>query len=164
MVEANVRLVGDTVTVNAAAAPVPLSATVCGEPVALSVKEIAPVADPVAAGLNSTDTVQVAPAAKGLGQVVVRSMKSVDPVRAMVVKVTEELPVFFTVTDWAADVEPTVVDANVRLVGVKLSEGGADVGHAFARFATFREPSPVTRSYPTVDVYPSVEVAFSTIP
>jgi len=71
VVEANVRVVGDTVTVNAAAvAPVPVSATLCGEPVALSVKEIVPVAEPAAAGLKSTETVQVAPAANVLAQVV----------------------------------------------------------------------------------------------
>src|ERR1700735_2887377 len=47
-----------------AAVPVPLIETVCGEPVALSTMERLAVSGPVAAGLNSTDTVQLAPAAR----------------------------------------------------------------------------------------------------
>ena len=133
--------------------PVPDSATVCGEPVALSVNVIAPVTEPAAAGSNSTETVQLAPAANGLEQVVDGSTKSVEPVSVMPEIVTEEEPVFFTVTDLAAVVVPTVVDGNVRLLGVKLSVAvEVVVGHALARFATFREPRPVTRSYPVVDV------------
>jgi hypothetical protein len=68
-VEANVRLAGESVPVNAAAAPVPVSATVCGEPVALSTTESDAARDPLAVGLNSTDTAQLAPAASALVQV-----------------------------------------------------------------------------------------------
>ena len=64
------RGVGVTVTVNGGVPPLPVRATVCGEPVALSEKEIAPVAVPVAVGLKSTETVQLAPAANVLAQVV----------------------------------------------------------------------------------------------
>ena len=70
VVEANVRLVGERVTVSGAAAPVPLRATVCGVPVALSATESEAVSVPVAAGLNSTETVQVALAANVVPHVV----------------------------------------------------------------------------------------------
>ena len=150
VVEAKVRVVGDTVTVRAAATPVPVRATVCGDPVALSVKEMAPVAEPAAAGSKSADTVQLAPAASVPVQVFVVITKSVEPVIAMVLSVAEAAPVFLTVTDCAAVVVPTVVDAKVRLVGVKLSVAvEVVVGHAFTRLVTLGVPRPVVWSYPT---------------
>ena len=69
MVEAKVRLVGVSVTAGAAAAPVPVRVTVCGEPVALSAIDSEAVKAPAAAGLNSTETVQVAAAASEVVQV-----------------------------------------------------------------------------------------------
>jgi type III secretory pathway component EscR len=44
--------------------PVPLSATVCGDPVALSATLIVPVMLPVDEGLNATDTKHCAPASR----------------------------------------------------------------------------------------------------
>ena len=54
-----------------AAAPVPVRATFCGEPVALSATSRVAVKVPVAAGLKLTEMVQVAPAASVVPQVVV---------------------------------------------------------------------------------------------
>lgn len=118
VVEAKVRLVGESVTVSGAV-PVPVSFTVCGEPVALSAIERLPVRAPAAAGLNSTETVQLAAAASVAPQVVAdfRNEVAFVPVMVSDVSVTVDVPVFFTVTNCAAVVEPTVVEAKVRLVG-----------------------------------------------
>src|SRR5260370_10349541 len=59
---AKVKLVGDRVTagVPLPLAPVPVSETVCGLPVALSVKETLAVREPAAVGVKGTPMVQVA--------------------------------------------------------------------------------------------------------
>ena len=41
------------------------------------------------------------------------------PVTVSDVRLTAAVPVFFTVTVWAADVAPTAVEGNDRLIGVK---------------------------------------------
>jgi len=74
-VVANFRLAGVNETV-ASAAPVPFSATVCGEPVALSVVVRLAVALPAAAGLNAIESVQLAPTARDVEQVLAVSKKS----------------------------------------------------------------------------------------
>jgi hypothetical protein len=58
---AKVRLVGEMLT--AGAVPVPVRLTVCGLPVALSVRVTAALRDPLAVGLKVTLIVQLAPAA-----------------------------------------------------------------------------------------------------
>ena len=125
VVEAKVRLVGVKVTAEAAAAPVPVRATVCGEPVALSAIESEAVNAPAAAGLNSTETVQLAPTASEVVQVFAEMRKEVAfvPVRVSDVSVSAAVPEFFTVTTCAAVVDPTVVEAKVRLVGVSVTAG-----------------------------------------
>jgi hypothetical protein len=98
-------------------------------------------------GVKSTDTVQVAPAASGLGHVVAVIRKSVDPVSPIVLNVTAPVPVFFTVTDRAADVAPTVVEGKARLVGVKESVWVVAVfGQPLTMFVTFMVPRPVAWS------------------
>ena len=99
--------------------PVPDRDAVCGEPVALSATESDAVSDPVRVGLNSTETVQLAPAARLEPQVVddSRNELALVPVMLMPLRVTAEVPVSCTVTVCAAVVEPTAVEANVRLVG-----------------------------------------------
>ena len=94
----------------------------CGVPVALSAMERFAVRAPAAAGLNSTETVQVAAAANVAPQVVADLTKELAPVPVMVseVKVTAPVPVFLMVTTWAAVVEPTVVEAKVSEVGLSL--------------------------------------------
>ena len=72
LVEAKVRVAGDAPNTGAgAAAAVPVSATVCGLPVALSATEIAPERAPVAVGLNVTVITQLPFAATDAGQVLV---------------------------------------------------------------------------------------------
>lgn len=60
-----VALEVDGVTTNPpfSKAPVPLRVTVCGEPVALSVMESEALSAPPVAGVNTTESVQVAPVA-----------------------------------------------------------------------------------------------------
>ena len=121
VVEAKVRLVGESETVKVGAAvPVPVRVMVCGVPVALSAIDRLALSVPVAAGLNSTETVQLAPAARVELQVVADLRKELTLVPAIVseVRVTEPVPVFLIVTVCAAVVEPSVVEAKVRLEGV----------------------------------------------
>jgi len=142
VVEAKVRLVGDSVTAGAAAAPVPVRAAVCGEPVALSAIERLAVRVPVAAGLNSTETVQVAAAASVVPHVVADLRKELASVPVMVsdVSVRVAVPEFLTVTTCAAVVEPTVVEAKVRLVGDNVTAGAAAAAPVPVRAAVCGEP------------------------
>ena len=126
VVEANVKDVGDSVTAGAVAAtPVPLRLTDCGEPVALSAIDRAAVRVPAAAGLNSTDTVQLAPTASDVPQVVAdfRNELALVPVMVSEVSVSAAVPVFFKVTTCAAVVTPTVVEAKVKDVGESVATG-----------------------------------------
>ena len=60
---ANVKLVGESVTAGAGVVPVPLSETVCDEPLALSVTVSVPVRVPLAVGVKVTEMMQLAPPA-----------------------------------------------------------------------------------------------------
>ena len=91
------KLVGEKLT--AGAVPVPVNGIVCGLPLALSVIEIEPVRDPVAAGVNFTEIVQVPATVTEAPQVLVW-LKS--PLAAMLVIVSAADPVFVSVTDCAA--------------------------------------------------------------
>ena len=71
VVLAKASVAGVSVTVGTAAAPVPDSATVCGEPVALSATLSVAVSVPAAFGLNVTEIVQELPTANVVPQVVV---------------------------------------------------------------------------------------------
>jgi hypothetical protein len=84
----------------AAAVAVPFNATVCGEPVALSATESDAVSEPATAGLNSTETVQLALAAREVVHVVADLMKEVAlvPVSVSEVNVTATVLVFLMVT------------------------------------------------------------------
>ena len=117
----------------AGAVPVPVSFTDCGVPVALSAKESAAVSAPAAAGLNSTETVHEAPAASVVPQVVadLRNDVALVPVIVSEVRLSVAVPEFFTVTTCAAVVEPTVVDANVRLVALSVTAGAVPVPVSF---------------------------------
>src|SRR6266404_8319429 len=70
---------GESVTVGAGAAPVPISATVCGLPARFVAMDMEPVRVPVTVGVNVTATEQLCPAARDAPQVVV-SAKSPDAV------------------------------------------------------------------------------------
>jgi len=109
--------------------PVPLSATLCGLPVALSAMFNVAVRVPVAPGVNNTLIVQLAPAASvpvGLqtapedGAGTAKSPAFV-PLIVKPVKLTVVVPVFVTVTLSAALVVLTVCDSNVRLLGVNVT-------------------------------------------
>jgi hypothetical protein len=111
--DANVRLLGVTVTVGAVVVvPVPVSGTACGLPVALSATLIAPVRVPAAVGLNVTLIAQWALAASvaGLtGQVLVSAKSPLFvPVTVIPVMVNAVVPVLVNVTLCAALVVPTV--------------------------------------------------------
>ena len=149
MVEAKVTVVGVSVTAGPAAAPVPLRVTFCGEPVTLSAMDSVDARAPAAVGLNSTDTVQVAAAARDVVQVFaeIRNEVAAPPLRVSEISVRGVVPEFFTVTTCAAVVDPTVVDAKVRVVGVSVTADAATaVAHPFTRLVTFIEPRPVVKS------------------
>jgi hypothetical protein len=96
-----------------ATAPVPESATVVGELVALLLMVSDPVRDPDALGRNTTETVQDDPAETEVQPLV--WVKSPEVLTAETVAVA--VPVLEIVTDWAADAAPTVVEANDSDVG-----------------------------------------------
>src|SRR5579859_7859531 len=117
------------VSVTAGAVPVPVRATDCGDPVALSAIESDALNAPAAAGLNSTETVQVAAAASVVPQVVADLMNEVALVPVMVseVRFSVAVPEFLMVTVCAAVVEPTVVAAKLSEVGVSVTAGAVPV-------------------------------------
>jgi hypothetical protein len=113
---ANVSVVGVAVTITGAV-PVPVSFTVCGEFVALSMTVTVPVSVPAAWGVNVTVTEQLAPALRVAGQLLVCAKSPVD---AIVIGVAT-VPVSFTVTTLPALVVPTICAANVSLAGVAVT-------------------------------------------
>jgi hypothetical protein len=148
------RLAGETL-MEVDAAPVPVSVTFCGEPVALSATLSVPVSVPVVVGLKLTDMVHVAAAASVVPQVVVSLNElALTPLSVIppVVMVRVEVLVFLSVTTWAALVEPTAVLAKVSVAGVSVAVGGAAApvpvnvtfcGEPVALSATFRVPVSV---------------------
>jgi hypothetical protein len=104
------------------ATAVPLRATVCGDPPALSVTVSVPVREPATVGVKVTAMVQLAPGATLVPQLLF-SAKS--PEAAIEVSARATCPEFVRVTAWAAVVVPTVCWANVRLVGESVTVGPA---------------------------------------
>ena len=82
-------------TVKVKSSPVPVSATVCGLPTALSVMVTTPVLVPVAVGLKVTLRVQLAPAATFEPQVLVWEK---SPLAVMPVMLRAAFPVLLSVT------------------------------------------------------------------
>jgi hypothetical protein len=122
----NVRAVGATPALGIPM-PVPLSAAVCVVPVALlelSVTVSVALRLPGAVGVNVTEIVQFAPAAKLLPQVLV-SAKSpgLVPVIATLAIVSDPVPEFVNVTVCALVVTPSFVLANVRKSGANAAVG-----------------------------------------
>jgi len=86
--------------------PVPVSVTVCGLPVALSVKTIVPVRVPVAVGVNVIENVHAGASSPMLGHCAsVAPAKS--PLIAMLLNFSGNAPLFDTVTVCDALVVPT---------------------------------------------------------
>lgn len=86
------------------AVPVPLNPTDCGLAGPLSARDIAADSAATREGVNVTEIVQLPPAETELPQVLALRAKSMAfvPVRVTPVKFKVALPVFVSVTDWAA--------------------------------------------------------------
>ena len=100
--------------------PVPVRETDCGEPAALSIATKVPRLVPTAVGVNITETVQLARAARLEPQVFVWAK---SPEVAIELIVSAAVPVLVSVTVWAALVVPSVCEAKVRLVGESVTAG-----------------------------------------
>jgi hypothetical protein len=110
----------------ATATPVPVSVTVCGLPVALSVNVIVPLRTPADVGVNEIWNVHAGPPAAMLGHCAsVAPAKS--PLIAMLVNVTGVFPVFDTVNVSGELVDPKPSSPNGNGVGVIVIVPGAVV-------------------------------------
>jgi hypothetical protein len=123
--EANVRLAGLTATM----VPVPLSATLCGLPGALSVTVRLALRTAAIWGRKFTPTVHEADADKVVPQVFDAIAKSdaLFPVMAMLLMVSVVVPLFLTVTVWVAEVAKSRVTGKVIEVGENVIPGPAPV-------------------------------------
>ena len=110
---------------NAKSWPVPLSATGCGLPAALSVNDRLPDAAPVAVGVNVTATVQVPAAATGVEveQVVPEVAMAKGAAAVIALRVRLRLPVLVRVTLWELLVVASNWAAKVSVDGDKLTWG-----------------------------------------
>jgi hypothetical protein len=100
--------------------PPPLSETVCGELVALSVIVSVPVRVPATVGSNVTEIMQLAPVATLVPQF---WLTEKSPETVMEVKANGAVPESVNVTTWAALVIPKGAGENVRLVGESVTPG-----------------------------------------
>jgi hypothetical protein len=117
---AKVRLVGVTVT----PVPVPVRATVCGLPGALSAIESEALRAPVATGRKVTLMVQELPALRVAPHVVVRlKSAALAPVNEIVPTVMLAFPVFLSVTDRAVLLVFNACAPKASEVGVTLAVG-----------------------------------------
>jgi hypothetical protein len=125
-VPANVRLEGETLAVEAAN-PVPDSVTAWGLLVPESVKVRVAVRVPAAVGLKTTVAEQLAAAARLAAQVVPEIVKSeaLAPVVAIPLMVTVVARPLANVADCDALLDPTMVPAKGRLVGLTVTLLGA---------------------------------------
>ena len=104
--------------------PVPLSATLCVPPLALSLMDTIPVRMPVVDGVKVTAMVQVPEAATGIEvEQVVLGSSAKSPLALMAVIVSALPPLLVSVTDCAAAVVPTTVLPKVWLDGVSNTPG-----------------------------------------
>ncbi len=120
------------------------------------------VRDPAAAGLNVMLIVHDADAATLLPQLLVCENDDASvPVNVMPVIDRPVSPVLARVTVSTALATPSTVEGKDRLAGERLTTGAVDAGHLFTTLATFREPSPVARSYPAPAANPESTPAAS---
>ena len=111
-----------------ATAPVPLSVIVCRPPLTLSAMVTTPVRVPLAAGVNVTAIVHVPEAATGVEvEQVVPVPRAKSPLAVNELMFRTLVPVFVSVTDWAAAVVPTTVLPKVRLDGFRDTPATAPV-------------------------------------
>jgi hypothetical protein len=125
--------------------PLPDSEIVVGLFTALLVTVTEPVRAPAAVGVKVTLIVQLAPTARVVPQLFVCAK---SPLAVMELIVAELVPLFDSVVDWAAVVEPTTVDANARLAGLALSAGPGAVPVPLSATETAPETSVLTVSVP----------------
>jgi hypothetical protein len=119
------RLVGDSVT--AGAVPVPLKATLCGLPAALSVTLTADARFPVLVGVNTTLMVQLALAPSVAPQVFVCvKSRRFSPVTLIPINDSVDVPVLVSVTTCAALLVPTVWLPKAKEVGDSATVGCAN--------------------------------------
>ena len=145
LTEPNDKLAADRVT--GGVTPVPLNATLCGDPVALSATFRTAVSDPMAAGFNSTEMVQLSLTASVPPQVLAdfRNEVASAPLKLVAPKVTIAALVFLSVTSCAAEATPSGVEPKVRLAGVSVTVRvpvplrGTVCGDPVALSATFRD-------------------------
>ena len=109
----------------------PLSVTLCGLPAASSLILRVALRLPLAEGVKVTETVQVAFTASVaglLGQVFVCAKSAaLVPANAMPLIVKGAVPLFVSVTDFAALVAPTSCDPKLKLAGDRLTAGAVPV-------------------------------------
>src|SRR2546427_99007 len=109
-----------------AVAPVPASDAVCGPAGAVSVIVNAAARAPAAAGVNTTDRMQVAP---GVTVVPVQpsplmaNSVALAPVMTALATESAPLPVLVSVIVWVAAAVPTGVSANVAVAGANEMPG-----------------------------------------
>jgi hypothetical protein len=118
------RVVGERLATGFVLAPVPERVAVWGLPVALSVRVTEAAKDPLAAGMNVTLTVQLAPAATLAPQLLLCAKSpGFAPVSVMLLMLKAALPVLLSVKVWAELVVPTAWLPKARAVGEKLAVG-----------------------------------------
>jgi hypothetical protein len=100
--------------------PKPPRVTVCGLPGALSATVIVPLLKNVAVGVKVTITVQVAPAAREVGQ---SCVPLYSPVTVMPLISNGKTPWFVMITGCGALGRPTATKPNCRFAGAKLIAG-----------------------------------------
>jgi hypothetical protein len=152
----------DRVTGELELLPVPLRLTVCGPFPALSVKVKLPVAAPVAVGVNVTPTLQLAPAATLVPQLLLAIPKG--PLVTMLENVSDPLWWLVSVTDLAELVEPTavvlklkdVVDSVTGALPVPLRLTACGLSIALSAKANVPVAAPIAAG---VKVTPTVQVA-----
>jgi hypothetical protein len=126
-VPGKVSVVGARLT--AGAVPVPLSATCCGDPAALSAMLSVAVSEPAAAGLKLTVILQLAFAATLVPQALLSENEAaLVPVMviAVLASVSAAFPVLISVTVCVA-VEPAVVAAKLKLAAERLAAAPSPV-------------------------------------
>lgn len=114
------------------AVPVPVSATVCGLFVALSVKVSVALRAPAVVGVNVTVTVHVpfTPSVAGeigQGSLGVAKSPGLVPVIRILVMVSDDVPPFVRVTLCAVLVDPTACEPNVMLVVERPTDPNAPI-------------------------------------
>jgi len=111
------KLVGDATT---APVPLPWRDTLCGLPIALSVKVRAPTASPITVGLNVTPTVQLAPTSRLVPQVLL-TMAKPAPLIAMLEISMDAVVSLVAVTVWVGLVVAISWELNSRPLGETMN-------------------------------------------